>query len=91
MDGIFINLEENIFVCFVLVTIILMIKWEKKKEMKKKEKKKKERKDLDQLPRYVHPGVPFILYIYVGYVPFIILSFWYYILFVYVFSFILHT
>lgn len=47
----------------------------KKKEMKKKEKKKKKRKDLDQLPRYVHPGVPFILYIYVGYVPFIILSF----------------
>ena len=34
----------------------------KKKEMKKKEKKKKKRKDLDQLPRYVHPGVPFILY-----------------------------
>lgn len=31
--------------------------------MKKKEKKKKERKDLDQLPRYVHPGVPFILYV----------------------------
>ena len=29
--------------------------------MKKKENKKKERKDLDQLPRYVHPGVPFIL------------------------------
>ena len=39
-------------------------KMRKKKEMKKKEKKKKNRKDLDQLPRYVHPGVPFILYIY---------------------------